>query len=241
MIGLTVAAVLLGSISPQENAAESVSKMLAGYANAKTISGNIKMTQSLGSVSVQIDTYLQLERPGKLYLRQERKSLNDPRTWIVSADGTYFSYAVPAERADTAQRLIEAYGPGQDLKDAYNASARSMGDRDAPLAIAISRQKDLEFVRNQWVTVGTIDPKPEGSDGLLVVGGKWREYKSMPSSGTFEMWLTPDGELKKYIRRETIAAEGLAPQSVITRWDVDLAINGKVDPNLFQLVRSTVK
>lgn len=228
---------VLGTPLQTEAPAAVVSKMLATYANAKSLSGTIKFTQSLGNVSVSIETYMQYERPGKLYIRQDRKSISDPRTWIVSADGKYFSYDSPDEIADTRSRLIEAYGEGQDIRDVYNAASRSMGDRDAPIVIAISRQKDLEFLRNQWVSVEMLDPKPVGSEAFTVVAGKWRENGRMPASGLFEMWITPDGELKKYLRRETIAAEGMAPQVVTSTWDVNLALNGKIDPNLFQLIK----
>ncbi len=238
MIGICFAALAFCSPAKPEDAAAIVSKMLAVYANTKTLSGTVKFTQSLGNVSVSIDTTLQFERPGKLYIRQERRTATDPRTWVVTADGKYFSYDSPEELTNNRQRLIEAFGEGQDLRDAYNAASRSMGDRDAPLAVAISRQRDLEFLRNQWASLEIMETKPAGAEGLTVVTGKWRETGRVPPSGTFEMWINADGELKRYVRRETVAAEGMSPQAVTSVWEVSLTLNGKIDPTLFQLVRN---
>jgi len=236
MVALTLLVAASGMCLGQETAAVVVGKLLSKYADAKTLSGTVRFTQSLGNVSVGIDTRIQFERPSKLFIRQDRRS-SEPKTWIVTSDGKIFSYDPPDNLSGGTSRLLEAIPESGSIKDIYNATSRSMGDRDAPLIIAISRQRDLEYLRNQWVSVDYVEPKPANSEGYVVVGGKWREFVSAPASGSWELWLDAKGELRKYVRREVIAAEGMAPQQVVTVWDVAFEIDGKVDPTLFQVIR----
>jgi len=71
-----------------------------------------------------------------------------------------------------------------------------------------------------------------------VIGGDWRQYADAPVSGKYQVVITNDGELVRYVRKETVAGPpGVAPIDVTTIWDVDLKLNGKVDPSYFKFTK----
>jgi hypothetical protein len=240
-------------LNPAEGAAELVGKMLRNYDSAQTLTGTIRFTQSVQNVSIVIDTNLQWAKPAKLFIRQDRRS-SDPRTYFVTSDGKTFSYDLPEDRAGApGERLFEPVSqPGRtlDYRDIYAAASRSLGDRSAPIDIAICRTEDLKFIRGQWATMEFAE-KP-GPDGVRVIVGDWRQYANAPASGSFEMWITDDGDLKKYVQRETFQPEASAldekfrphpvplnvgPLQITSVWDVNLKVNGAPDPSLFKVIK----
>ncbi|HRF59935.1 MAG TPA: hypothetical protein PLH94_08485 [Fimbriimonadaceae bacterium] len=223
---------------PQPTAAETVSKMLRRYSDLSSLTGSITMTQRVGSATAVIKTQLQYERPSKLFIRQDLQS-STPQTWIVTSDGATFSYNVPNDRPGRpGERLIEKVataGRVLNFQDIYAVASRSLGDRSFPTDIAISRLDDLRYLRDQWATLGFVDPQPQG---LTAVGGQWREYKTAPASGTFEIWVDKEGNLRRYIQRETVKPlPNAETQFVTTVWDVDFVPNGKPNPDLFQVLK----
>lgn len=224
---------------PKPAASAMVSKVLARYAGAKTVVGKIAMVQTMGSISASVTTELQYERPAKLYIRQVRKS-SDPREWMVTSDGAQFSYEMPWDLTTgrPKERLIEdvkQQGKSLDLRDMYAAAARSLGDRSAPLDILISRSEDLKFLANQWATLGYLS----GDAGpIILIGGQWREYGQAPVSGTWQMEVTPEGDLKSYRLEEAIAPDPKqGPQKVTTVWTVDVSLSAAPDPAKFKLLK----
>lgn len=249
MLTLMIAAAML----PQGDAAALVGKMLARYDGAKTLTGTIRFTQTANNVSIVIDTAIQYEKPSKLFIRQERRS-SEPRIFLVTSDGQHFSYDLPEDRvAAQGERLIEPVkqlGRDLDIRQIYAAASRSLGDRSAPLDIAIARTEDLRFIRNQWATVDFAPSQPD--TGLRVVTGNWRLNATAPASGQYEMWITEEGELKRYQQSEIIQPEttvldekfrprplGLnaGPIQIVSIWDVNLQVDGKPDNALFKVVR----
>src|SRR5580693_1615024 len=75
-----------------------ISTMLARYNGLTSLTGIIKLTVQAkaptGTASEVVDTVLQYQIPNKLYVRQDRTAPH-PQTWIVSSDGTRFSYNYP--------------------------------------------------------------------------------------------------------------------------------------------------
>jgi hypothetical protein len=212
--------------------------MLARYSAAKTVDGTIVLRQTAGSVSVGVETTLRYERPARLSLRQVRRSA-EPRTWWVTSDGKTFSYDAPPETAPRpGQRLIERVLPGMTIGDLYAAASRSLGDRSAPLDIAIGRPEHLRFLTRQWATMAFAADRKLGEDRVRVIAGRWREYGDAAVTGTFEMWVEPDGTLRRYVLRETIAPDPrLGPQQVTSTWDVNLRIGVSIDPDAFKVIR----
>src|SRR5579862_8720306 len=71
-----------------------ISKMLAYYFSANTLTGNIVLTAAAGGGHTTWNTTVQFERPSKLYIQQAR--VNGPsEAWYITSDGKVFSYAAP--------------------------------------------------------------------------------------------------------------------------------------------------
>jgi hypothetical protein len=220
-----------------------ISKMLAYYSSAKTMTGTITQTVKVGNASeVALVTTLQFEKPSKLYLRQQKKAGNR-RVWLTVSNGKEFSYNPPSlglSIDDPNRRLLEPVVENnvtKYVKDIYVAAASGLGDRSAPLDIAIGRNEDLRFLRDQWQTVeykGTTDYEDLQ---VHVILGQWRQYGNVPASGQYRMFITDGGELKQFARSETLQNDAGQTMPVFTTWDVKLVKNGKVDPALFAKVK----
>src|SRR4051812_37388578 len=95
---LAVSLVLLGNAParphPQTPASQLVSKMLRYYADAQSMTGTITYTATDGGGKVQMVTYLQYEKPSKLFIKQV-KGGSQPMQWLVTSDGKLFSYDSP--------------------------------------------------------------------------------------------------------------------------------------------------
>lgn len=237
-----ITALILAATAFQDaevSAPQLVSKMLATYSGKKSMVGKIRFVQSVANISVSVDTAFQYELPSRIYIRQVRQS-SDPASSLLSGDGKYFSYDVPRESVERqgAKRLIETVaqsGRNLTVQEIYAASASSLLDRSVPLDIAIGRLEDLKFARNQWATLEFV--KSSNPEGLAAVGGQWRPYGSAPLAGSYEMWISPEGDLRRYVLRETISVVGQPPQAVTSDWQISISPDGKPDPSLFRLVR----
>lgn len=231
----------------QETAAPSasalVSRMLAHYSSAQSLTGTIRFTQSAQNTSVGIETVLQVERPSRLYIRQVLRS-NEPAAWLVVSDGKQFSYNTPNNLpgSENLPRLVEQVsqnGTTLDSRAIYKAGATSIGDRSAPLDIAIGHPDDLKSLTFQWATLEYRGRRKLGDEEVDVIGGRWRPYGEAPASGQFEMYILPTGELRRYAILESVSPQGANGTVFEVRsvWDVRITANGKPDPALFRVIR----
>ena len=251
MVSTLLASILLvqgGGQAPTTDAAGIISKMFAYYNGTTSLSGTIHMTQSAAGHSVTLDTEIAFVAPSKLYIKQYLNGA-EPKTWLVTSDGKVFSYDVPnttrfAKSRPTA-RLMETVQPGPvalTYRDIYHATALSLGDRSVPLDLAIGSVEEMRAIRDQSATVVYGGHEDLNGVSVNVINGQWREYGRAPVSGTYQMMITDDGQLKRYSRKETLAIdEGngarLDPQQVTTVWDVNLQVNAKPDESVFAVVR----
>lgn len=219
-----------------------VGKMLARYFEAPTIVGRIGLTVAAPTGAVNVETTLQIERPGKMYIRQT-KSAGDKRAFLITADGKGFTYDAPDIRIGqpSNKRLFEAYGKKTeiyDLKAAFSVAGAVLPDRSMALDVAIGRREDLAFIRGQWATMQAMGSFPVREQTAFVVGGDWRPDATAPVAGTYRMAITADGDLVQYEIRQTIVVPGsnLGPQTIVQTWDVNLSLTTKPNPDLFKLV-----
>ena len=224
-----------------------ISMMLARYNRLTSLTGNIKLLvqakASTGSVGEEVDTVVQYQCPNKLYVRQDRGAPYS-KTWVVSSDGARFSYNYPEGqgRHSVSSRLIE---PVKDLDCAhiYAAASLSLGDRSAPLGIAISWTDELKRIAANWPThnlAGEVE-----FEGLKVwkVIGKFTEMPNGPKVGDYYLIISKQGDLLEYGTQKKIATP-LANNRVDTdhptvltqTWQVHLEPNGKPIPSLFTVV-----
>lgn len=234
-----IALCLLAQAQPsagEPSAAQLVSKMLARYAGAETLSGTIRLTQTAQGASLQIETQVQYRRAQRqLFIRQVRSGAS-PRTWLVVCDGRMFAYDTPVDFDDKpGKRLYERVDAGPSLNldfgGVYAATSGSLGDRSAPLDLAVGRLEDLKFRRAQWATLAY---GPDAPNGVRVVRGDWREYGNAPPSGQYEMWITPAGDLVRYVQNESVTVpEARQTITISSTWTVSLEAGAKVDPAVF--------
>lgn len=220
--------------------AELVTKMLAYYHGAKTVTGEIHFKQTAKGQSKEGKTTLQIERPHKLYIRQDLQVLDMPPTVVVVSDGKNFSYSMPLSKApDGRGRLYERvkqHDRDFTVADIYLTAGGSIVDRSAPLSIVMGRQRDLDFHRRQWATFelqGT--EKIDGKTAHLITG-RWKESPADPVAiGWFQMALTSEGELLRYATKHNVQIQNFEPVEITTTWTVKLTRDGKVDPKLFKV------
>lgn len=238
-----------GQSSP--DGAQLISTMFKHYASASSLTGTIRMTQTLGSHSITLDTEIAYEAPSKYYLKQQLNSATEPKSWLVTSDGTTFSYNYPNTRrwvqGGPSGRLMEAVqpisgGPAMTYRDIYRATSLSIGDQSVPEDLAIAGQIELQAIKDQIAGITVAGTRKIGEDSVTVLTGNWREYARAPASATYAMYITEAGDLKRYERHETVAVnlpngQSLSPQQVTTVWDVDLKVNGKPDEAVFQVVK----
>lgn len=259
-VALSLAILGAPSAAPaKQTAAELVSKMLAYYQEANTISGTITLTASDGGGQRQLVTSLQYAKPSKLYIRQV-KAGGTAMQWLVTSDGTEFSYDVPQDLPgytfnEHSHRLVEPvlqltgeyvgktpvkapYG----VRQIYAAVAPSIGDRSVPLDVAIGRTEDLRHDNLTWMTVESGGKVTFNGAETNRVFGKWRPYgeastDTVNSPGQYEMLIADDGKLVRYSTFQFIRSPGGTDVTLQLTWDVNLTLNGKPDDSLFKVIR----
>jgi hypothetical protein len=250
LYSLAVVLSIVAAPNGQLDAKQLIEKMLVRYHGAKTLVGTIDLTVSTQAGSASLKSTLQYERPAKLYLLQEKLVANpdpeQPARWLITSDGTKFSYGVPNDRFHAAPglRLIEPVENARvktkhDLGSIYAASSKSIGDRSMPLDIAIAARTDLVYRRAQWATYSVLGKKELDGKSVSVIGGDFRQYAGAPVTGKFEMAVTNEGDLVQYLEKTNVmVGEGAGARSVevISRWDVDLRVGAMVNPALFNVV-----
>ncbi|HRJ26617.1 MAG TPA: hypothetical protein PLO61_03785 [Fimbriimonadaceae bacterium] len=224
---------------PTSTPAELVSRMLERYSSAKSVTGAISLTQTYMGKSATIDTRLQYEKPGLLYVRQETRVQNG-RTSLVVSNGTFFKYTLPAEvDGRPGEMLFESLNQGNKLMtyaDVYAAAGRSLVDRSAPLDIVISRRDDLRFISGTWINLAWGTPVSMAGQTAWPVTGDWRENQGLNPSGKYTMWITATGDLLQYEIREALKLDDRSPaMTMLSVWTVRVEVDGKPDPALFVL------
>ena len=135
-IGIAIALTLVGQDQSKSPAAKVlIEKMMNRYYSAQTLTGTIKLTVSTEAGSASLDTVLQYERPAKLYIRQQKNVANpdpgQPSKWLVTSDGTSFSYDIPNHKYESAPDSgAGAAGLDARLSGGLIVTAQTSGRRD---------------------------------------------------------------------------------------------------------------
>lgn len=262
MVTVAIALItLLRQDGSQGKAVPIVQKMLQHYADAKSLSGTINLMQEFSGNSVSIDTLLQYERPSKLYVLQKsimkfmvegNPAMQESRKQsLVTSDGTLFSYNTPAdsEYYKSSDRFIERVTPSggnqRDLSAIYGIVGSSLLDKSAPLDILISRNEDLKRHRAEWLTFVLKGKAEVGGATCDVIEGNWIDRPGSPMKGLFQMAISPDGDLKKYVIRanfpvgvdKAFAQSGPQNQILTSVWLISVKVGGSVDNSLFSVVK----
>jgi hypothetical protein len=240
VIAAIIAVLIAGNTAaePQQpSAGKLVSSMLARYAKAQTLVGTITLTQTIAGSSGQIVTEVQYERPTKLFIRQTKKS-GEVQQWIVSSTGKIISYNEPSDLSMkpgvrlAENQLIE--GKPMPVQDVYMVASLSLGDRSVPLDAAISARARLEAIRGQWASMALQGRKKIGEVEANKIVGKWREGQFAAVSGIYEMYITDEGDLLRYVTIQNLVLEAnTEPKRLESVWDCSLKVDAKPDQKLF--------
>ncbi|MFZ4506705.1 MAG: hypothetical protein ACOYON_03295 [Fimbriimonas sp.] len=228
----------VGAQGAEPDAATLITKMFRHYSEAQTLTGQIRWIQRAKGIAIQTDTDVAFERPSKLYIKQTQNG-SEPKTWLITSDGKLFSYNKPEVLRGPESRLVEpvfASGVSQSIRDIYAVGIRSIGDKSVPLDIAISRREDLSTLRGQWATFQVVGKEKLRETNCYVIEGKWREDPGMRPTGTYQLWLSPDGDILRFALKELFAS----PQGeieVTSTWDASLVVNGQVNAKQFTVVK----
>lgn len=259
---MILASLILAAPMQSPDPAALISKMFAYYYDAKSLSGKIKMTQAFQQRTAVIETHLQFQWPAKIYIRQNMNGPAGPDRWLVTGDGEGFTYDAPRVVSDhrTNNRLYEPVQyippppkykgdlqmpkpPPHDVRSIYRAVCVTIGDRSLPIDVAFGRKEDLEFIRGQISTVENGGTKDLNGVICHIVKGTWKDHpKDSITHGEYELWLTEDGQMKRFARAEDVSVKTeelgapVAQGKVITIWDIDLKKDAGVDNSLFKLV-----
>ena len=66
------------------------------------------------------------------------------------------------------------------------------------------------------------------------ISGQWKSNPDGEVSGTFEMYLGPEGDLVRFVMKQTYAVENQTA-TVVCIWDADLKINVDIPDSIFKV------
>jgi hypothetical protein len=238
----TIACLVALQTTQEPSGGAIVSKMLARYDAAQSLTGSIRLTQGAGKEAGTLDTFIQYEKPSKLYIKQVLNSSG--RTWLITSDGVNFSYNRP-ENLPTGktqiERLREPVQPRGseplDLKSIYAVAGQCLPDRSAPLDIAIGWKDYLRLFVGQLATAEYAGRTKIGDTEVQVVRGGWREDSTRPVMGRYEIYITDEGDLKRYVVAMPMKLDPRTDAiEVVSHWEVKLSVNGKPEAALFKVI-----
>lgn len=211
-----------------------VSKMIQRYHDAATIGGTVGTLLKWDGQQLRIQTTLWLERPGKLYIKQDTSV---GASFLVTADGAEFSYNKPLsghiEDVQRGGRLLEAQA-GKTLKEVYALVSLSIAERSMPLDMAVARIDDLRMLREQWVTVESGRDQKSGNETWHTVVGKWTSNPVFGVLGAYEMAITPEGDLRRF---RVVGRTDDGKSEVVREHEVDLKVGAKPPDGQFTVAR----
>lgn len=217
-----------------------ISKMLARYAAAQTLSGQIATVQTASDRSIHTTTVFQSEQPSKFYFSQTMDG-DDGGKWLLTSDGVRFSYNRPHGTFGPDRYVEDVMKPAgaTTVKEMYAVAGSVIGEKSPPLDIAFGRLDDLKRLKAIWGPMQIAGrTKFNGIDANVVRGG-FRVAFNGPLVGEVEMVVTDDGDLLRYTTQQKVAAstKPSVVVNVVTDWQCNIKVNGPVDESLFALVK----
>jgi len=224
------------SVARPATPAKLISQAFQHYADATSIGGHIRLTQSAQNVTVRIDTDVAYDLPNLLYIQQIRGG-SDPRRTIIVSDGKHFSYDKPKGTFGPPRFVedVQQAAGSQDVKEMYGTSAITLDDRTVT-DIAFARNVDLREVSSQWSNLKYGPKATVRNIEANEVDGEYSETPGKGVTGTFALVISDAGDILQYTVRNRYAVPQHPDQSVVVTsvWDVDLTVNAKNDPKLYK-------
>jgi outer membrane lipoprotein-sorting protein len=220
-----------------------ISKTILKYYNATTLSGTITQSISDGGGVKKITTLVSYARPNKIYVQQDFIHPNGLKANLTS-DGKFFVYDPPMKlKSKPFERLYEpmvlpANGNNAPLQltigDLYHAAHTSLAPSTF-LDIAIAYRQHLEDLKINVVLpklAGVVDV--DGKKAYHIVGD-WGQALNSTPIGKFELWISTEFDLLKFVLTEQYAVNGRIVKLTTTE-TADLKVNATVNQALFKVV-----
>lgn len=231
--------------------AKLISKMFAKYMKAKSMVGHIQLTLTTsGQPEVSSTTDFAFKPMSLVYIRQ----VQGQRSAQVVSNGKVFAYPRPEDTIGAPTKYlfedVLQKGAPLDFRDIFAIGASTLIDRSAPLDFAFGRTIDLKYRAQQFIQLNDGGEVKLGDKVVRKISGPWR-YREQPKDGrrftsnymgTFEMYITEDGDLARYVYGANfeVPVNNGAKQIVQIQWvyDTDFKVDAEVDTNIFQLPKN---
>ncbi|MDX2064239.1 MAG: hypothetical protein SFX74_00710 [Fimbriimonadaceae bacterium] len=225
-----------GGQEPAETPTSLISKMVRVHYDAQTTQGTIISRQSVKNFTVTTKTEVAIDRPARIRIAQTRDG-SEARTWLAVADSDKFSYDRPPG-VNGRPRFVEPQfqkGRFLDTREVYMVVGPSLGDKSPVLDILIGRTDDLRLLRQTWGTQWEIVGKVKiREQECTVIRGSYEPAPLAGQIGQLEMVISPTFQLMRYTTgQKVVLPESKELVLIRTEWDVDVRLNGEIDPKLF--------
>jgi len=211
-----------------------ISMAFQHYAEAKSVGGHIRLSQSARNLTIYIDTDVAFDTPSQLLIEQA-KGGSEPRRTLVVSDGKRFSYDKPAGTYGQPRFVedVTQLAGSQDVKEMYGTAAITLDDRVAT-DLVFARNVDLKEAMAHWSSLKFGQKTNIRGIDANTIEGDYTVNPGESSTGTFSMAITDSGDILQYTVKNKYAVPTQSETILVTSvWDFDLKINGKNDPKVY--------
>lgn len=236
---LLLCAVALAPAQAAVNPGQTVSRMLARYFEAKSLSGTITLKAESEGVSTNVVTRLAVSHPDKLMI--EQKGVRG--TVLVVSDGETLRYHAPSLGEEIGPVLREparVSGVVRPVRDQFAVSRPGLLDGGPGLNLVMGRMDDMQSFRSTILSLEDQGAATVNGKSGRRVGGQYAEMGRTTPDGEFSMVIGANGDLFQFVRREPVVVEmdgRPTPLWVTMTWDVNVVVDGPVDGSLFRVPR----
>lgn len=221
-----------------------LSRVFQKYYNAKTLSGTIVQSISDGGGTKKITTLISYQRPNKIYVQQDFVHPNGLKANLTS-DGRIFAYDPPLKlKAAPRERLYEQVElPRQGTS---NVTYLQIGDmyHAAHTSLAPSTLLDLAIAHTPHLKDYKINVATHKLAGIVELQGKkaynivgtWRIGLDQTPMGNFEILISTEYDLLRFILREIYQLPDGRKVNVTTTEVADLKVDVAVNQELFKVI-----
>lgn len=228
-----------------------MTKMMTKYAQAQSLVGKVEAEVRTRGERVRVTTDIQYQRPNLLFVRQIQEYKRREEFFVVS-DGQRFQYTNPLDHLRSRDPFLveSAVQERKEVDDVgkvstrirplgigsiYAAASLSLADRSIPLDMAIGRTEDLQYFRGQLATFEDGGMVEFAGKKARKIYGDWRPFADAAKNlATYELFITPEGDLVGYRISETFSIDKQVVPMVST-WVSDLKPGAEVNRDLFRL------
>ena len=248
------AAIALATLArgDDKDAVELLGKVILHYRNTVSANGAIRTSVTDGRGVKVVDTDFAYEKPSALSIRQ---TLTGPGGWTYRAisDGRFLMYDTPITREVVGLRtdplpVLESIkasdGSLRTVPDLYGGFRPALPTAEnPPLDIIFSRREHLEFLRDQWGTIGFEGKEKVNGVDVTWIGGDFKPVRTYVG-GHWRMAVSSTDDIVRYELRERISEKPNDQVNFVTvvyTFDVAVKLGETIPPEKFELDKAKVR